>query len=254
VKPELTAPATILRARDVAVSFTVYEDRARPTLKTAMADSVRRRRRRRTVAALRGIGLEAHRGEAIGLIGGNGSGKTTLLRALAGLVPLRSGSVEAASRPVLLGIGAALQPELSGRRNVFLGGTALGLSGRAVAERFDDIVEFAQLEDFIDVPLRAYSAGMAARLRFAIASASAPEILLIDELLGVGDAEFRVRSEQRLRELLDEAGTVFLVSHNLRSIADTCSRVVWLHQGEIVQDGPVDEVLAAYGQGPSRSL
>lgn len=233
--------------RDVHLTYHVYEDRQRPTLRRVVARRFRPRPARQ-VHALRGVSFEVGHGEVVGLIGRNGSGKTTLLRVMAGLLPATAGEVYASSVPVLLGVGAALHPELSGRRNVFLGGTALGMSHAELERRCDEIVAFAGLEEFIDLPLRTYSSGMQARLHFAIASTVTPEILLIDEALAVGDAEFRRRSQGRIAELKEHAGTVFLVSHSMRSVREMCGRAIWLEQGRIVADGPVEEVVGAYEQ------
>jgi teichoic acid transport system ATP-binding protein len=147
---------------------------------------------------------------------------------------------------VLLGVGAALNPELSGRRNVYLGGTALGLRRREVDELLDSIVGFAGLREFIDMPIRAYSSGMQARLQFAIATSVRPDILLIDEALAVGDEGFQHRSRERVEELVASAGTVFLVSHSLQSVVEMCQRAVWLDAGQVRMDGPVEEVVKAY--------
>lgn len=141
---------------------------------------------------------------------------------------------------------AQLKSTLSGRRNIRIGCLALGIPGKQIDELEPKIIEFAGLEDFIDLPMRTYSSGMRARLHFSIATAVAPEILLIDEALAVGDKEFKRRSAARIREIRDKAGTVFLVSHNLSEIRGTCDRVIWLQDGQIVMDGPTEEVLAAY--------
>ena len=201
-----------------------------------------------SVHAVRGTSFTVNHGEAVGLIGRNGSGKSTLLRALAGLLPPTSGSVWATSTPVLLGVRAALQAELSGRHNIELGGTALGFSRQEMEERFDQIVAFAELEDFIDFPLRAYSSGMVARLEFAIATSVQTEILLIDEALAVGDARFQERSRRRIRSIIDQAGTVFLVSHSLHSILEVCDRVIWLELGKVMGDGEPADVVTQYQQ------
>lgn len=230
---------------DVSVTYEVYEDQRHRSVKGIVAHGFRRPEPRR-VEAVRRVSFELHQGEALGLIGPNGSGKSSLLRAVAGLMPVRSGRIRARSEPVLLGVGAALHPELSARRNVFLGGTALGMTRAEVERKFDDIVGFAEVGEFIDMPLRTFSSGMNSRLRFAIASAVEPDILLIDEALAVGDASFQAKSQARMRELVGQAGALVLVSHNLGSIAEMCSRVIWLERGEIRQAGPTDEVLDAY--------
>ncbi|WP_031167838.1 ABC transporter ATP-binding protein [Streptomyces durhamensis] len=172
----------------------------------------------RKVHAVRGVSFVAYRGEAVGLIGSNGSGKSTLLRAIAGLLPAEKGKVYTDGQPSLLGVNAALMNDLTGERK----------------------------GDFITLPMRTYSSGMAARLRFSIAAAKDHDVLMIDEALATGDRKFQKRSEERIRELRKEAGTVFLVSHNNKSIRDTCNRVLWLERGELRMDGPTEEVLKEY--------
>jgi teichoic acid transport system ATP-binding protein len=202
----------------------------------------------RRVHAVRGVSFIAHHGDAIGLVGRNGSGKSTLLRAVAGLLPPHRGTVYTGSQPALLGVNAALMNDLSGERNIELGCLALGMTRREIKAKRDEIAEFAGLGDFLSLPMRTYSSGMAARLRFAIAAAQTPDVLLIDEALATGDAEFRQRSEQRIRELREQAGTVFLVSHSLSVVRETCNRAIWLDQGQVVMDGPAETVLDAYEQ------
>lgn len=237
--------STALVLEDVHISYRVYEDSTTPTLRRLVTRRFSSRATR-TVDAVRGVSLTAETGESVALIGRNGSGKSTLLRAVSGLRPIDRGRILARSSPVLLGIGAALHPELSGRRNVFLAGTALGLSRRELTERFDDIVDFAGVRDHIDLPLRTYSAGMQARLQFSVATAMTPDILLIDEALAVGDEEFRRKSRTRLEALLAEASTVFLVSHSMTSVREMCTRAVWLDRGVVMADGPADDVVAEY--------
>jgi teichoic acid transport system ATP-binding protein len=203
----------------------------------------------RKVHAVRGVSFVAYRGEAIGLIGSNGSGKSTLLRAIAGLLPAEEGRVYTDGQPSLLGVNAALMNDLTGERNVILGGLAMGMSREEIRERYQEIVDFSGINekgDFITLPMRTYSSGMAARLRFSIAAAKDHDVLMIDEALATGDRSFQKRSEARIRELRKQAGTVFLVSHNNKSIRDTCNRVLWLERGELRMDGPTDEVLKEY--------
>ncbi|CAM5673498.1 ABC transporter ATP-binding protein [Streptomyces spiroverticillatus] len=203
----------------------------------------------RKVHAVRGVSFTAYRGEAIGLIGSNGSGKSTLLRAIAGLLPAESGKVYTDGQPSLLGVNAALMNDLTGERNVILGGLAMGMSREQIRERYQGIVDFSGINekgDFITLPMRTYSSGMAARLRFSIAAAKDHDVLMIDEALATGDRKFQIRSEERIRELRKEAGTVFLVSHSNKSIRDTCDRVLWLEKGELLMDGPTEEVVKAY--------
>ena len=205
-----------------------------------------RLRKLRSVHALKGVTFTAFQNDSIGVIGTNGSGKSTLMRAIVGLTPLSQGAIYASSRPSMLGVGAALLKDLSGERNVYLGGLALGLSREEIEEKFDAIVDFAGLREFIELPMRTYSSGMTARLKFAIATVRDHEILIVDEALAVGDKNFRNRSEARIREIRDNAGTVFLVSHSMQSIKDTCNRVIWLNKGVLEMDGDPEEVIAAY--------
>ncbi|MFF7476288.1 ATP-binding cassette domain-containing protein [Streptomyces sp. NPDC008092] len=203
----------------------------------------------RKVHAVKNVSFVAYKGEAIGLIGSNGSGKSTLLKAVAGLLPVENGAIYTDGQPSLLGVNAALMGDLTGEKNVYLGGLAMGMSREEIKERYQGIVDFSGINekgDFITLPMRTYSSGMGARLRFSIAAAKDHDVLLIDEALATGDASFRMRSEERIRELRQHAGTVFLVSHNNKSIRDTCERVLWLERGVLRMDGPTEEVLAEY--------
>ncbi|MEZ5117182.1 MAG: ABC transporter ATP-binding protein [Candidatus Nanopelagicales bacterium] len=206
----------------------------------------RRKQGVREVHALKGVSFATYRGDAVGLVGSNGSGKSTLLRAIAGLLPATRGAVYTDAQPSLLGVNAALMNQLTGERNIELGCLAMGMSPDEVEEKFDSIVEFSGIGDFVNLPMSTYSSGMAARLRFAIASAVTHDVLLIDEALATGDAEFRRRSEARIRELRDQAGTVFLVSHSLDVVRDTCNRAIWLDEGAVRMDGDAGPVLNAY--------
>ncbi|MEV0849600.1 ABC transporter ATP-binding protein [Streptomyces sp. NPDC049954] len=209
----------------------------------------------RRVHAVRDVSFTAYRGEAIGLVGTNGSGKSTLLKAVAGLLPVESGHIYTDGQPSLLGVNAALMNDLTGERNVQLGGLAMGMSREQVRERYEEIVEFSGINekgDFISLPMRTYSSGMAARLRFSIAAAKNHDVLLVDEALATGDRKFQKRSEARIRELRAQAGTVFLVSHNNKSIRTTCERVLWLEHGELRLDGPCEEVMREYEKFTAR--
>lgn len=240
--PAKGAPVVVVD--DLHVKYRVFASgRAAKTKSGLLA---RTQRGIRFVHALKGVSFIAYQNESIGVVGANGSGKSTLMRAIVGLTPPHSGAVYASSRPNLLGVGAALMPNLSGESNIVLGGLALGFSRAETVGMRDSIVEFAELQDFIDLPMRTYSSGMQARLKFAIAASKQHEILIIDEALSVGDKRFQKRSEARIREMRDAAGTIFLVSHSHQSIRDTCDRTLWLHQGDLMMDGPTDEVLAAY--------
>ncbi|CAM5445450.1 ABC transporter ATP-binding protein [Streptomyces aurantiogriseus] len=203
----------------------------------------------RTVHAVKNVSFVAYKGEAIGLIGTNGSGKSTLLKAVAGLLPVERGKIYTDGQPSLLGVNAALMGDLTGERNVYLGGLAMGMSREQIKERYQEIVDFSGINekgDFISLPMRTYSSGMGSRLRFSIAAAKDHDVLLIDEALSTGDARFQARSAERIQEMRAHAGTVFLVSHSNAAIRDTCDRVLWLERGELRMDGPTEEVMQAY--------
>jgi teichoic acid transport system ATP-binding protein len=198
------------------------------------------------VKAVRGVSFVAHHGESIGIVGTNGSGKSTLLRAIAGLLPPTKGRVYVSSEPALLGVNAALMPKLTGERNITVGGLAMGLNYREVVERTPEVAEFAELGDFLYMPMNAYSSGMGARLRFAITTIVTPDILMIDEALATGDASFQKKSIERVQSIRDNAGTVFFVSHSLASVRTMCTRAIWIDKGTMVMDADVDTVADAY--------
>ncbi|HRA76569.1 MAG TPA: ATP-binding cassette domain-containing protein [Propionicimonas sp.] len=238
-------PRPVVVVDDLHVKYRVFIS-GKAIKRAAQQRIAARGRGIRTVHALRGVSFVARENESIGVIGPNGSGKSTLMRALTGLTPPAAGAVYASTRPNLLGVGAALIPDLSGDRNITLGCLALGLTRKEVEEVRDEIIDYSTLRRAIDLPMRTYSSGMQAKLKFAIATVREHEILIVDEALAVGDKAFRRRSEARIREIRDNAGTVFLVSHSMTSIRDTCSRTLWLQDGLLVMDGPTDEVVAAY--------
>jgi len=229
---------------DVDVKYRVYEERF-----FSMRELVSRgfkNRKSTVIHAVKAVSFDVCVGEAIGIVGSNGSGKSTLLRAIAGLQSVEAGSIQVRGRPQLLGVGAALKPELSGYRNVMLGGLAMGLSREFIQDQMDSIVEFSGLAGAMGRAMNTYSSGMRARLAFSIATLSVPDILLIDEALAVGDKDFRERSLARIEEIRDQAGTVVMVSHNLSEIRRTCTRALWLEDGELRADGRCGDVLDAY--------
>lgn len=207
-----------------------------------------RRSRSTKVHALNGVSLIARSGEAIGLLGSNGAGKSTLLRLIAGLEKPTSGTILAGSQPMILGVKAALVPALSGSRNIELGCLAAGLTTAEVKEIKPRIIELADIGEAINRPMRTYSSGMGARLRFAMNVAMRPEILLIDEALGTGDAAFAAKSEMITNEILENAGTIFVVSHAAQTIEKTCTRAIWLHRGEVIAEGPARRTARRYRQ------
>ena len=202
-----------------------------------------------TIPALEGVSFEVGRGEAFGIVGGNGSGKSTLLKLMAGILTPSAGTIEAHGRvAALIELGAGFHPEISGRENVFINGAVLGLSKREIAERYPRIVEFSGLEDFIEEPVKNYSSGMWVRLGFAVAIHTDPEILLVDEVLAVGDEAFAHKCLRRIEELLAAGRTVVFVSHSLALVEELCSRVLWLDRGRVRAVGEPRRVVDAYRQ------
>ncbi|MCC3297609.1 ABC transporter ATP-binding protein [Arthrobacter caoxuetaonis] len=190
------------------------------------------------VHALKPLTVVANHGESIGVIGLNGSGKSTLMKLICGKAKPTQGAVYASSTPIMLGVSAALVPDLSGRDNVVLGCLAMGMTRDEISAKYDGILDLAGLESAINLPMRSYSSGMSARLRFAIAASINPEILILDEALNTGDDEFRGRTKRRMDELRGQAGCVFLVSHSLSTVQDLCTRIIWLDKGDLLYDGP----------------
>ncbi len=202
-----------------------------------------------TILALDDVSFEVGRGEAFGIVGGNGSGKSTLLKLVAGILSPTAGTIATSGRvAALIELGAGFHPEISGRENVFINGAVLGLSKREVAERYERIVEFSGLADFIEEPVKNYSSGMWVRLGFAVAIHTDPEILLVDEVLAVGDEAFAHKCLRRIEELIAGGRTVVFVSHSLVLVEDLCSRVLWLDRGRVRAVGEPRRVVDAYRQ------
>ena len=199
------------------------------------------------VTALKGMNLSIHQGERIGIIGRNGSGKSSLLRAIAGVYPLRSGSIHVRGMiGSLLDISLGFETESTGRENIYNRGFSMGLTRSELAKHEADIIEFADLGEFIDMPMRTYSSGMFVRLGFSISTQFTPDILLVDEVFGAGDANFAVRAQKRMEAITDRAGIVVMVSHDFAAIVNNCDRAIWIDKGEIVFDGPVDQAIDTY--------
>jgi ABC-type polysaccharide/polyol phosphate transport system ATPase subunit len=237
-----------IRVEDVSVTYRTSFERA-PTLKNTMLRLGRRERVVREIEALKDVSFEIEHGTVLGIVGANGAGKSTLVRTVAGILPPTEGRVEIRGRvSTLLALGVGFNRDLSGRDNVVLGGLAAGLTRDQMAEKYDEIVEFAELEDFMDLPMRTYSSGMYGRLGFSVAVNMDPDILLIDEALSVGDARFRRKSFEKMRELCGQARTIVLVSHSMGSISELCDQAIWMHDGELrLRDEP-DAVIEAYTQ------
>ena len=237
-----------VRCLGVAKRFYYYEHRT-TSLRELFIRSVMRKpiHVRRPQFTLHGFTLTVRRGEAVALIGPNGSGKSTALRLIAGIYTPSEGVVETNGRvAAVIELGAGFHPELTGAENIALYGAVMGLGREEIAARFPRIVTFAGIEEFIDVPVKYYSSGMQARLAFAVTDCVDPEILLLDEVLAVGDQVFRERCLDRLAAFRDAGGTLVVVSHDLETISRICSRAVWLDRGEVRMDGEVEAVVNAY--------
>jgi len=219
------------------------------TLKSALLSRAGRRALSPDAAipALVDVTFQVAPGEMMGVIGANGSGKSTLLKLLSGIVPPTQGEVSVAGRlAALLELGAGFHPEISGRENIEINGLLLGLTKREIADRFDAIVRFAELEEFLDAPLKTYSSGMAVRLGFSIAAYSDPDVLLVDEVLAVGDEHFAHRSLEKFAEFERAGKTILVVSHDLNLISERCARAIWLEHGRVAFDGSSSETVARY--------
>ncbi len=204
--------------------------------------------------ALRGVSFEVRRGEVVGVIGTNGSGKSTLLKILSRITPPTTGRIEITGRvSSLLEVGTGFHPELTGRENVYLNGTILGMRKKEIDRVFDDIVEFSGVDRFLDTPVKRYSSGMRVRLAFSVAAHLEPEILIVDEVLAVGDAAFQRKCMQKMEDVGQQGRTVLFVSHNMPAVTRMCERVILLNQGECMADGTAHEVVSAYLQGNRES-
>jgi teichoic acid transport system ATP-binding protein len=235
-----------VRVEDVSVTYRTSLDSS-PTLKDTVLKLGRRERIVREIEALKNVSFEVPEGQVLGVVGANGAGKSTLMRTVAGILPPNSGRVEVHGRvSTLLALGVGFNRKMTGRQNVVLGGLAAGLTRGQMQAKYDEIVAFAELEDFMDMPMRTYSSGMYGRLAFAVAVVMEPEILLIDEALSVGDARFRKKSFAKMRELCGEDRTILLVSHALGSIKELCDSAIWMHKGELRMWDEPDAVVDAY--------
>jgi ABC-type polysaccharide/polyol phosphate transport system ATPase subunit len=237
---------TSIRVEDVSVTYRTSVER-KPTLKSTVTRLGRRERVVHEVQAVKHVSFEVPHGTVLGVVGSNGAGKSTLMRTIAGILPPTSGRLEVHGRvSTLLALGVGFNKKLTGRENVILGGLAAGLSRGALEHKYEEIAAFAELEEFMDMPMRTYSSGMYGRLAFSVAVNMEPDILLIDEALSVGDARFRRKSARKMQELCAEDRTVVLVSHALGTIKDLCDQAVWLDKGVLKMWDDAETVVDAY--------
>lgn len=244
--PADTTGLPTIQLEGVTVRYRAPEERVH-TFKEYMIRRMQRSVRFTDFDALKQIDLQVHSGEIVGIIGRNGAGKSTLLKVVSRvLVPTQGRVCIRGLVSPLLELGAGFHPELTGRENVMLNGTLLGHTSRELEERMDSIIEFAELGSFIEAPLRTYSSGMAARLGFAVATAWRPQILLLDEVLAVGDEAFRRKCQTRMEAFRQGGTTTLMVTHDMQSIRGLCGRAVWLERGKVASIGPADKIVDDY--------
>jgi ABC-type polysaccharide/polyol phosphate transport system ATPase subunit len=244
--PSASSNGHSIRVDDVSVTYRTSIER-KPTLRSTIRRLGRRERTVHEIEAVKEVSFDVSQGTVLGIVGANGAGKSTLVRTVAGILPPTAGRIEVHGRvSTLLALGVGFNKELSGRENVVLGGLAAGLRRDQLAEKYDDIVNFAELHEFMDLPMRTYSSGMYGRLAFSVAVNLDPDILLIDEALSVGDARFRRKSFDKMRELCGEARTIVLVSHALGSIKQLCDQAIWMHRGRMRMCAEPAAVVEAY--------
>jgi teichoic acid transport system ATP-binding protein len=235
-----------ISVENLSVTYRTTVER-KPTLRNRLRQLGRRQRIVREIKAVRDVTFAVPHGMVLGIVGINGAGKSTLMRTVAGILPPTSGRVQVHGRvSTLLALGVGFNSDLSGRENVVLGGLAAGLTRDQLAAKYDQIAQFAELGDAMDLPMRKYSSGMYGRLAFSVAVNMEPDILLIDEALSVGDPRFRRKSFEKMRELCGEAGTILVVSHALKNIRKLCDEVLWLHEGQIMMRDEPGAVIEAY--------
>ncbi len=237
---------TMIEVNDVTMRFRMNNDRIM-SLKEFVTTALRGKLEYNEFTALEHVSFTVEKGETLGLIGRNGAGKSTLLKVISGIMKPTEGTVAVHGNVVpMLELGSGFDFDLTGRENVFLNGAILGYSEEYLKEKYQEILDFSELGAFIDVPIRNYSSGMLARLAFSVAAMVRPEILIVDEILSVGDTEFQAKSRARMMELMGGGTTVLFVSHNLEQIREMCSRVIWLESGRIQMAGSTENVCNHY--------
>ena len=236
----------VIRVNDVSMVFSMASDRSY-SLKEYFVKGLKRKNTRKVFNALGHVSFSIKKGEVVGLIGHNGAGKSTILKVISGIMTPTSGSVSVKGNIVpLLELGSGFDHDLTGRENIYLNGAILGYSEKYIKDHFNNIVEFSGLKNFLDVPLRNYSSGMIMRLAFSIATIVVPDILIVDEILSVGDAEFQEKSFKKMKELMSGGTTVLFVSHSIEQVKDLCDKVAWLEYGELKAFGPSNTICGQY--------
>lgn len=237
---------TMVKVNNVTVRYKIANDRV-SSLKEFVIKKFKKQITEKEFLALDDVSFSVEKGDVIGIVGRNGAGKSTLLKVVSGIQKPASGNVELGGRVVpMLELGAGFDFELSGRENVYLNGAVLGYTKEFLDEKYDEILAFSELGEFIEMPVRNYSSGMIARLAFSIASMINPEILIVDEVLSVGDENFQKKSRDRMVELMSGGSTVLFVSHNIQQVKDICNKAVWLRHGKVVMAGDSETVCNQY--------
>lgn len=236
----------VIQVRNVSMHFNLMTERV-DSIKEYLLKLIKGKLLYNDFIALHDVSFDIYKGDILGLIGLNGAGKSTLLKILAGVLKPTSGTVLVKGRIApLIEVGAGFDPELTARENIFLNGAILGYSRQFLESKFDEILDFAELRDFVDVPVKNFSSGMYARLGFAIATMVEPDILIVDEVLSVGDFRFQEKCEKRIREMIGHGVTIILVSHDSKLIKEMCSRVIWLEHGAIRKMGSTESICDEY--------
>lgn len=239
----------MIEVRDLTMQFRIDNNKV-TSIKEFVTSFISGKLSYTDFTALKGVSFDVKKGEVMGIIGHNGAGKSTLLKAISGIYKPTSGTVLRRGNVVpMLELGSGFDFELTGRENIFLNGAILGYSEDFLKEKSEEILEFSELGQFIDFPLRTYSSGMLARLAFSVATVVQPEILIVDEILSVGDEDFQTKSRRRMTELMSGGTTVLFVSHSIAQIEEICDRVLWLEHGEIVDMGDKTQICKSYAQG-----
>jgi len=236
----------VINVENVGMQYNLNKEKV-DNLKEYVIKFLKRELKYNKFWAVKGVSFQVEKGDKFGIVGLNGAGKSTLLKMISGVIKPTEGNIEIVGNIVpLLELGSGFDPEYTGRENIYLKGSMLGYSKEYLDEKMEEIIDFSEIDEFIDIPLKNYSTGMTSRLAFSIATTVRPKIMILDEVLSVGDAKFKEKSEERMKSMLDEDVTVLYVSHGIASVREVCDKAIWLENGHMVMQGPVDDVCDKY--------